>query len=392
VAHSKKSGSGVMKMNSWNDIIAGLPISHILQTREWGEVKAQYGWLPSYYLWVENNQGITMVELSDGKPMPDGYYRAAALVLRRSVNLLGSLLHVYYVPKGPLLDWRDPALRQHVLTDLTSLARRQQAIFIKIDPDVRTGTGIAGEQDAIEDPLGQAVLAELQQLGWRSSAEQIQFRNTMLVDLTLSEEELLAKMRQKTRYNLRLSERKGVRVRDGTTSDIPLLYQMYAETSVRDGFVIRDQAYYQCLWKTFMEAGLAKAFIAEVSSEAVAALFLFIFSGKAWYLNGMSREVHRDKMPNYLLQWEAMRHAKSRGCIHYDLWGAPDTFNDHDPLWGVYRFKEGLGGYVVRSIGAWDFPVRPVIYRLYVHILPRILDLMRWHGKDRTRQEVQLVS
>jgi lipid II:glycine glycyltransferase (peptidoglycan interpeptide bridge formation enzyme) len=128
--------------------------------------------------------------------------------------------------------------------------------------------------------------------------------------------------------------------------------------------------------------------IAQVEGEPVAALILFIFASRAWYLFGMSREAHREKMPNYLLQWEAMRLAKSQGCKLYDLWGAPDDFNETDPLWGVYRFKEGLGGEVERHIGAWDLPLKPFYYSLYTQILPRFLNVIRRRGKERTRQIV----
>jgi len=126
--------------------------------------------------------------------------------------------------------------------------------------------------------------------------------------------------------------------------------------------------------------------IAEVAGEPVAAVVIYRFAGKAWYLSGMSVEAHREKMPNYLLQWEAMRRAKAAGCTIYDLWGAPDDFNENDSLWGVFRFKEGLGGKVIRTLGAWDYPTRSALYRGYTQVLPRLLDIMRRRGKERTRQ------
>jgi peptidoglycan pentaglycine glycine transferase (the first glycine) len=101
------------------------------------------------------------------------------------------------------------------------------------------------------------------------------------------------------------------------------------------------------------------------------------FAGQAWYYNGMSRPVHREKMPSYLLQWEAMRRAKVAGFRTYDLWGAPDAFVESDPLWGVYRFKEGLGGQVVRTLGAYDYPVNGPLYSLYTQALPRLLGWLR---------------
>jgi lipid II:glycine glycyltransferase (peptidoglycan interpeptide bridge formation enzyme) len=91
-------------------------------------------------------------------------------------------------------------------------------------------------------------------------------------------------------------------------------------------------------------------------------------------------------MFTYRLQWEAMLHAKAAGCTEYDLWGAPDEFTKDDPMWGVFRFKDGFGGQVVRTLGAWDYPVRPTFYRLYSQVLPRILNVMRRRGKSETKR------
>ncbi len=130
-----------------------------------------------------------------------------------------------------------------------------------------------------------------------------------------------------------------------------------------------------------------------MDGEAVAAVSMFYFAGQAIYLFGMSRDEHREKMPNYLLQWEAMRRAKALGCRIYNLWGAPDEFNESDGLWGVFRFKEGLGGYVLRTIGAWDFTPNPLLYKLYTEVLPRSDG---YHadsrGKARTRQSLGCIG
>ena len=141
-----------------------------------------------------------------------------------------------------------------------------------------------------------------------------------------------------------------------------------------------------------LDQPVAEALIAEVDGEPVAAVIIFRFAGKAWYLYGMSRTAHRDKMPNYLLQWEAIKRAKAAGCTVYDLWGAPDEFVETDPLWGVFRFKEGLGGTVHRYLGAWDLPVNRMLYRLYTRTLPGLLDIMRKHGKASTKQEYRTIS
>jgi lipid II:glycine glycyltransferase (peptidoglycan interpeptide bridge formation enzyme) len=229
----------------------------------------------------------------------------------------------------------------------------------------------------------------LAQRGWTLSRDQVQFRNTVTLDLRGSEADLLAGMKQKTRYNLRLAERKGVRVRAGSAADLDLLYRLYAETSLRDGFVIRGQDYYQAAWGRFMRAGLAQPLLAEVDGEPVAALVVFHFARTAWYMYGMSRAAHRDKMPNHLLQWHAIRRARAQGCDTYDFWGAPDAFVESDPLWGVWKFKEGFGGQVVRHLGAWDYAPSAAMYGLYTRVLPRVLNLMRRRGRQATRAAVE---
>jgi lipid II:glycine glycyltransferase (peptidoglycan interpeptide bridge formation enzyme) len=355
-------------------------------------VKSQYGWQPYHLVWdATYHASVFNPKLSYPPPS------AGALMLQRQIPVGGfsARMRVLYIPKGPLIDWSQPELRFLCLNDLATLAQRQGAIFIKIDPDVPLGCGIPGETGSKNDSLGQTVIADLRKLGWRFSQEQIQFRNTVLVDLEGNEEDLIQRMKQKTRYNIRLAMRKGVKVRAGTFNDINLLYRMYAETAQRDRFVIREERYYRHVWSTFLsnmeqfsgEPGVpvAEPLIAEVEGEPVAAVIIFRFAGKAWYLYGMSSQAHREKMPNALLQWEAMRRAKMEGCKVYDLWGAPDIFDESDSLWGVYRFKEGLGGKVSRTIGAWDLPVRPMLYRLYSHTLPRLLEIMRLRSQIRNR-------
>ena len=371
----------------WDAIIAALPNPHLLQTAEWAQVKAILGWKPFYLVWSEEN-GKPVIHTNQ---IPKGArFLAAALILQRSLTLggIGTGLSVLYAPKGPLLNWEDSNLRERVIADIEAFARKQRAIFIKIDPDVCLGTGDPSNTDSTLNPDGVIVEKSLQSTGWRSSKDQIQFRNTVLIDLTGSEDELLMRMKQKTRYNIRLASRKGIRVRTGTPADYPLLYRMYAETSLRDGFVIRDEKYYHQVWNAFTPPEqtipahpYTQSLIAEVDGEPVAGVFLFIFARKAWYLYGMSRDTHREKMPNYLLQWEAIRLARSHGCLVYDLWGAPEVFSDSDSMWGVYRFKEGLGGITTRYLGAWDYPVRPTLYTLYTTTLPRILAIMRHRGR-----------
>ena len=318
-------------------------MTHLLQTRAWGELKARFGWE------------------ADNTASPLMLYRRLPLGLRLA-----------YVPRGP-----KPTAAQ--LTALSTAARRRGAFMLKLEPDVED------TPDAVADLLA---------LGLQPSPHAIQPRRSIVIDLAGSADDVLARMKQKTRYNVRLAEKKGVTVRVGNLADLPLLYKMYAETSVRDGFVIRDENYYMTVWKLFMSEESSSLvthpsaipLIAEVDNEPVAAIFLFMFAERGYYVYGMSRDKHREKMPTYLLQWAAMKHAKAHGCLTYDLWGAPDIFDESDSMWGVYRFKEGLGGEVVRTLGAYDFAPNKFWYSMYSDVMPRILDFMRSRGKEKTKQ------
>jgi lipid II:glycine glycyltransferase (peptidoglycan interpeptide bridge formation enzyme) len=298
-----------------------------------------------------------------------------------------------YLPKGPqLVDWDDTLLAKKVLNDLEDFARQSGVIQLKIDPDVLLGWGVPGEETEKIDPDGVLFQELLQDHGWRFSTDQIQFRNTVLVDLSQEEEEILARMKSKTRYNIRLAGRKGISVRPGDRSDLKTLYRMYADTSVRGSFAIRGEEYYLDLWKTFLEDSLdpecdpvAQPLIAEYEGKPVAGAVIFKYGTRAWYLHGMSLPEHNKKMAPHLIQWEAISWAKKTGCNVYDMWGAPDEFNESDSLWGVYRFKRGYGGQVTRSIGAWDYPAKPLMYSLYTNLLPSLLTIMRWFGNRRTR-------
>lgn len=359
--------------HEWDSIIQTLPHPHILQTWEWGQSKIRNGWEPLHSVWEDEG----------------GKLQAAALILSRKTQLLPGLkIEVLYCPKGPLLDWDQLALAKQVILDLQELARQRKAVFIKVDPDLILGWGEPGNTESVENPAGLAIQALLKQRGWVFSADQIQFRNTMLIDLQPSEEELLASFKQKTRYNIRLAERKGVCVRQANLEELELLYRMYAETAVRDNFVIRHESYYTTLWREFMQAGMAHALIAEVEEQPISGLVLFHFAGVSRFMFGMSTEQARECMPNYLLQWEAIRLSKELGCHTYDMWGAPDSFNESDPLWGVYRFKQGFNGKLVRHLGAWDYANRPVLYQLYTKTLPKILDVMRTRGKAATQRRL----
>ena len=351
--HSKTSHN----REDWDQALLSLPGAHILQTWDWGEFKSHWGWTAQRHLWLETDTPV-----------------AAAQILRRPIpHTPWSFL---YVSKGPIFDYANGQLAQQVLADLESYARRARALFIKIDPDVIRQCG-EPEPDSPVAAEGKIILDLLKQRGWRFSPEQIQFRNTVMVDLTPDTEAMLGAMKSKWRYNIRLAERKGVIVRPGTSADIPAFFEIYAQTAARDGFLIRPEAYYAELWQRFLEAGRAEIHLAEVGGDIVAGLVLFIFGHTAWYIYGASTDQHRKLMPNYLLQWTAICRAKERGCTCYDMWGAPDVFDESDRMWGVYRFKQGFGGQTIQGLGAYDYPVNRPLYWAFTVALPRLRSMMR---------------
>lgn len=342
----------------WKTALGRLPQPHALQSWTWGAFKARWGWSAQRLLLTVGG--------NSWEPL------AAALVLKRKIPR--TPFSILYVPKGPVLDYRDGALRRVVLAELEKIARRERAIFVKIDPDVVKSWGVEKERPS---PTGARFMEELKARGWRYSDSQIQFPHTVELDLTRSEDDLLASMKQKTRYNIRLAGRKGVTVRVGELSDYPLIADMYQETAVRDGFAIRPRAYYLDIWRAFHADGMGIPFIAEYEGQPLAALVLVTYGERAIYMYGASTNEERNRMPTYLLQWEAICWAKAHGYRVYDFWGAPTEFAETDPLWGVWRFKAGFNGQVVRHLGAWDYPVRPFLYWLYVNAIPRYVSWLR---------------
>jgi lipid II:glycine glycyltransferase (peptidoglycan interpeptide bridge formation enzyme) len=335
---------------AWDQALLELPDPHLLQTWTWGAFKSRHGWETLRYLWTDARTG---------RP------QAASSILLRRLSFLP--IPILYVPKGPTLDYANEGILSRVLERLESVAGQTGALFVKIDPDVQPDT-LAGDN----------LLKCFRRRGWRRSEEEIQFRNTILVDLTPSLDDLLMGMKSKWRYNVRLARRKGVTVRHGSLEDLSLLYAMYEETANRGDFVIRPEPYYHDAWGSFMERGLAQPFIAEFEREPVAMVVIHRFAERAIYMYGASFSIHRNKMPNNLLQWKAIQWAKEHGCTIYDMWGAPEELDESDPLWGVYRFKKGFGGEFVEHVGAWDYPVRGAGYGLYRVLRPRLMAAMRW--------------
>jgi lipid II:glycine glycyltransferase (peptidoglycan interpeptide bridge formation enzyme) len=355
----------ILDRDTWNNALRQLPYAHILQSWEWGSFKhITTGWQPTRLAFYDDTHHIV----------------AMASILTRRI----AFLRVMYVPKGAVLAYEDESLRNGVLDYLKQFAKKRMAIWLKIDPDVPIATGVPNTPEDKLIPTGQSLKAHLSETNWRFSDDQVQFRNTLVIDLSRDEETLLAEMSQNTRRKIRTAEKKGIIIKNATLDDLPILYDLYRVTGERDHFLTRPPAYYERAWRDFMVTGLAHALIAYDENTPIAHIILFHFGRKCWYFYGASSNLSREKMPNYLLQWEGMRWAKAQGYALYDMWGAPNDFIESDRLWGVYQFKQGFRGEVVRHIGAWDYAPYPPLYWAYTQAMPRMMGFIRRirHGKS----------
>lgn len=325
--------------DQWDAFVAAQPQPHILQTSLWGELKARFDWTADRLAVVRDSRIV-----------------AGALVLFRRLPMrLGTLA---YIPKGPILDFDDDELSRELVVGLDQLMRRHRAILLKIEPD-----------RLADHPFN----VRAAQFGFRTSPQTIQPPRTITLDIDQDDAAILAAMHPKTRYNIRLAAKKDVIVREAAPDDLPAFNALMQTTGERDGFFVHSAEYYRAVFDLFVPRH-AQLLVATYEERVIAGLFVFALGKRAWYFYGASGEAERQRMPNHALQWAAIQWARARGCQEYDLWGIPDEdeatleanyLNRSDDLWGVYRFKRGFGGKIVRFAGAYDRVYDPLLYQAY---------------------------
>jgi peptidoglycan pentaglycine glycine transferase (the first glycine) len=347
-----------LNTSQWDEFLTHHPHAHLLQTLPWGELKSTFGW-------DVIRIGISEARVSDVSTKPPAMdMTAGAQILFRHLPFG---LRFAYIPKGPVF----PLNTDSTLTSLgdphsllwqevDQICKKYRAIFCKVEPD-------AWESGSMQKTPATGTLP-----GFIPSQHSIQPPRTLVVNISGEEDQVLGRMRQKTRYNIKLALKKGVVAHP--SNDLESFYRLMQETAGRDRFGVHSQAYYRQIYELFYPRGECELLVAEYQGQPLAGLIVFAHGPRAWYLYGASASDHRDRMPTYLLQWEAMRWARSRGCSEYDLWGVPDEEEDllekefttrQDGLWGVYRFKRGFGGQLRRSAGALDRVYRAPLYHLY---------------------------
>ena len=332
----------------WNQFLSNHPNTHLLQMGEWGELKGGFGWKPVRIL--SENIGVQILF----RKLPLG-------------------LTIGYMPKAvDSGQWTVDSEKFWHEVDL--ICKKNNAVFLKIEPDA----WIEEFQLSTFQPFNLPTFQPFNLPTFKPSPHNIQPPRTIIIDIKDSEENILAKMKPKCRYNIRLAEKKGVTVR--AWGDVEAFHQMILVTGGRDNFGVHSKEYYQRAYDLFHPKRICELLVAEYEGKPLASLMVFANGKRAWYVYGASNNEERNRMPTYLLQWEAIRWAKSKGCEEYDLWGVPDEDEDtlesqfesrHDNLWGVYRFKRGFGGAlrVKRAAQALDKVYNPLLYWMYLKFI-----------------------
>lgn len=311
---------------TWDDFVYTND-GHLLQTWAWGELKARFGW-SMHRLAIEKH----------------GTLVAAAQILFRRLT---PGLTLAYIPRGPITTSMDPDALPALFDAASAVARSHRAFALKIESNTR--------DDAAP---GFTVPRPLSPPHWHlQPGACIQPHTTIHLDLTRDHETILAEMKPKWRYNIRVAERKGVTVREGQADDLPRFYELLQLTSVRDAFPIHTSSYYNAAFDLLSSRDCARLFVAQFAGEMIAAIFVTAVGREAIYLYGASGNNHRERMPNHALHWHAIQWAKARGCTRYDLWGVGATAEanaDAKSTHGLYQFKQGFGGTIVKYAGARD--------------------------------------
>jgi len=308
-----------------------------LQSAMWGRFKSRFGWTSRAFL----------IEWSGSSVCP------LLLLFRRLVPGFSFA----YVPWGPNLpDSFSASERTAALSELALKLKpllSRNTTFIRFDPPW-----------AASDGEGSSLLSA----SFKHAAADIQPPDTVIINLSSSEEEILAAMKSKWRYNISLAEKKGVQVNSGGAQEIEKFYSLLKETAQRDGIAIHSIDYYKTLFDIcgeYNERESLRLYTASHEGDTLAAVVVLFWGKTATYLYGASSNIKRNLMAPYALQWKAMQDAKNSGCVYYDLFGIPPDDNPNHPMSGLYRFKTGFGGQIIHRPGSWDFQYKSFVYNLF---------------------------
>jgi len=313
-----------------------------LQSSMWGEFKSRFGWKSRAFLidW-------------------EGHGAIPLLTISRNIAFGFSFA---YIPWGPQLPDGFPA--DNKAKALSELAEKlkpffaQKPVFLRFDPPWYSKDGSFFSDSEAELFLSQ---------GLKKAAAPVQPPDTVLVDLSATPEKILDGMKPKWRYNISLAQKKNVTINSSGAEELGAFYRLLKETADRDGILIHSEDYYKTLFEICgRHSGLTlRLYTADHEGETIAAVIVLFRGEHAVYLYGASSNGKRNLMPAYALQWKAMRDAKEAGCVCYDLFGIPPDGDPNHPMAGLYRFKTGFGGKIIHRSGSWDYPYKPLAYKLF---------------------------
>ena len=268
-----------------------------------------------------------------------------------------------YLPKGPL-----PT--KQMLIELERIGREEKCIFIQLEPNIENAENLK---------------LKIENLGLVPSAHPLFTKYTFILDLTKSEEELLKHMHPKTRYNIRVAEKKGVKVvEDNSDKAFEDYLKLTRETTQRQNFYAHSERYHRLMWGTLRSKNnekepkndvlTAHLFEATYENEVLVAWIVFVLGDTLYYPYGASSNNHRETMASNLMMWEVIKFGKRLGLKKFDMWGSMSQHPDvKDPWYGFHRFKQGYGGKLVEFLGSYDLVLDKKLYILY-----KIANKLRW--------------
>ncbi len=317
----------------------------LLHTGFWGIFKSSFGWVPVRYVYRYNAGDVK--------------HTGTFLTLTRKLQ---SGVSITYIPPGFGLSLP--------ISEITEFLNQLGSGLKKHLPKTTVSIRIDLPWQLQQEESIFSVSRQAESAGYRKAAGDVQPPDTVIIDLTRPEEEILSAMKKKTRYNIRLAARKGIKVKSGGSERLKEWYSLYRETARRDRIALHSFAYYEKLFilaesGDIADAPLLRLYTAHHDGDFLAGNVVTFFSDTATYLYGASSSEKRNLMPPYALQWEAIRKAKLNNCKVYDLFGIPPADDPNHPMHGLYRFKTGFGGRLVHRAGAWDFVCRRGAYSAY---------------------------
>jgi len=244
-------------------------------------------------------------------------------------------------------------------------AEKKGAIFVKFEPNEKINT-----------ETEKKIMDLKKDFSW-VKGKPLFTKFTFQLDISKGEDELLKNMHQKTRYNLRLAEKRGVQiVEDNSETGFEDYWKLMEETTRRQGFFAHGKGYHHKMWQTMTESGMGHLFKAVYEGKTLTTWMVFILNDTIYYPYGASSNENREVMASNLMMWEVIRYGKKQGCRLFDMWGSLGPTPDlKDPWYGFHKFKQGYGAELVEFLGSFDLVVKPMLYKLY-----GLTDSLRWVG------------